>query len=239
MTAELLWLLVAADPTVGNPTEMPMFRKASKLSVSKSRNQPRGEGQVTHNWLLKQYHRKLLENGMDPAKAKLFKLHSPRIIGATTLFASGKSDMHLKSKVGGLVISPSSTLGSAQRWTVKLRGRWARLMRHPSWNALTLTGHLFLDGPKTQQTWATTRSLTMVTKPYQTTKATGATGSVTRGPGWFLRLRFGRHVLRRRHADDVARDAASRHTTTNYQLASLSYVLNKNQPHSREGHIKD
>ena len=69
MTAELLWLMVvAADPTVGKPTEMPMFRKASKLSVSRSRNQPRGNGQVTHGWLLKQYRRKLSENGMDPAK---------------------------------------------------------------------------------------------------------------------------------------------------------------------------
>ena len=93
MAAELLWLMVAADPTVGNPTVMPMFRKASKLSISKSRNHPRGDGQVTHDWLLKQYRRKLSENGMDPAKVKLFKLHSPRIIGATTLFASGKSDM--------------------------------------------------------------------------------------------------------------------------------------------------
>jgi hypothetical protein len=44
--------------------------------------------------------------------------------------------------------------------------------------------------------------------------------------GWFLRLRLGRHVLRHRHADDVTRDAASRHTTTNYQLSSLYYVLN-------------
>ena len=43
--------------------------------------------------------------------------------------------------------------------------------------------------------------------------------------GWFLRLRLGRHVLRRRHSDDATRDAASRHTTTNYQLASLYYVL--------------
>ena len=59
-----------------------------------------------------------------------------------------------------------------------------------------------------------------------TTKAIDATGSVTRGSGWFLRLRLGRHVLRRRHADDATRDAASRHTTTNYQLASLYYVLN-------------
>ena len=98
MTAELLWLLIAADPTIGNPTVMPMFRKASKLSVSKSRHHPRGEGQVTHDWLLKQYRRKLSENGMEPAKVKLVKLHSPRIIGATTLFASGKSDMHLKAK---------------------------------------------------------------------------------------------------------------------------------------------
>ena len=31
-------------------------------------------------------------------KVKLFKLHSPRTIGATALFASGNSDMHLKSK---------------------------------------------------------------------------------------------------------------------------------------------
>ena len=76
-----------------------MFRKASQLSVLRSRNQPRGNGQVTHDWLLKQYRRKLSENGMDPAKAILFKLHSPRIIGATTLFASGKAtDMHMKSK---------------------------------------------------------------------------------------------------------------------------------------------
>ena len=94
-------------------------------------------------------------------------------------------------------------------------------MRHPSWNALTRTGLHFQDGQKTQQTWATTRSLMTVTKLYQTTKTIGATGSVTRGSGWFLRLRLGRHVLRRRHADDVTRDAASRHTTTNYQLASL------------------
>ena len=66
----------------------------------------------------------------------------------------------------------------------------------------------------------------MVTKLYQTTKTIGAAGSVTRGSGWFLRLRLGRYVLRRRRVDDVTRDAASRHTTTNYQLASLYYVLN-------------
>ena len=84
----------------------------------------------------------------------------------------------------------------------------------------------FRDGPRTQQTWATTRSLMTVTKLYQTTKTIDATGSVARGLGWFLRLRLGRHVHRRRHADDVTRDAASRHTTTNYRLASLYYVLN-------------
>ena len=54
---------------------------------------------MTHDWLLKQYRRKLSENGMDPNKVILFKLHSPRIIGATTLFASGKvTDMHMTSK---------------------------------------------------------------------------------------------------------------------------------------------
>ena len=99
MTAELLWLMVAADPTVGDGKQMPMFRKASKLAVTKARSNPRGDGQVTHDWLLKQYRHKLPENGMDPAKAPLFKLHSPRIIGATTMLASGKvTDMHLKGK---------------------------------------------------------------------------------------------------------------------------------------------
>ena len=99
MTAEMLWLMVAADPTVGDGKQMPMFRKASKPAVTKSRSNPRGDGQVTHDWLLKQYRRKLSENGMEPAKVPLFKLHSPRIIGATTMFASGKvTDMHLKGK---------------------------------------------------------------------------------------------------------------------------------------------
>ena len=36
---------------------------------------------------------------MEPAKVLLFKLHSPCIIGATTMLASGKvTDMHLKGK---------------------------------------------------------------------------------------------------------------------------------------------
>ena len=49
--------------------------------------------------------------------------------------------------------------------------------------------------------------------------------------GWFLRLRLGRHVLRRRHTDDATRDAASRHTTTNYQLASL-YLCSTKTSHT-------
>ena len=84
MTAELLWLLLAVDPTVGNPTTAPMFRKASKLAVAKSRHNPRRDGQVTHNWLLGQYRHKLARSGMiDQARIILFKLRSPRIIGAT------------------------------------------------------------------------------------------------------------------------------------------------------------
>ena len=99
MTAELLWLLVACDPAVGNPAQSPMFKKASKLAVMKARSNPRGDGQVTHDWLLKQYRRKLTEQRMDPSRVPKFKLHTPRIIGATTLFASGKvTDMHMKAK---------------------------------------------------------------------------------------------------------------------------------------------
>ena len=72
MTAELLWLLVACDPTVGNPAQSPMIKKASKLAVMKARSNPRGDGQVTHDWLLKQYRRKLTEQRMDPARVPKF-----------------------------------------------------------------------------------------------------------------------------------------------------------------------
>ena len=44
---------MAADPAVGDGKEMSMFRKASKLAVKKTRSTPRGDGQVTHDWLLK------------------------------------------------------------------------------------------------------------------------------------------------------------------------------------------
>ena len=89
MTAELLWLLVACDPAVGNPpAQSQMFKKASKLAVMKARSNPRGDGQVAHDWLLKQYRRKLTEQRMEPSRVPKFKLHTPRIIGATTLLAS-------------------------------------------------------------------------------------------------------------------------------------------------------
>ena len=48
MAAELLWLLLTADPTVGNPTAAPMFRKASKLAVTKLRHNPRGDEKVVN-----------------------------------------------------------------------------------------------------------------------------------------------------------------------------------------------
>ena len=43
MTAELLWLLVAVDPTADNPSQTPMFKKASSLAVMKSRSNLRGD----------------------------------------------------------------------------------------------------------------------------------------------------------------------------------------------------
>ena len=49
MAAELLWLLLAVDPAVGNPATSPMFRKAPKLAVTKSRHNPRGDGQVARD----------------------------------------------------------------------------------------------------------------------------------------------------------------------------------------------
>ena len=125
MTAELLWLMIASDPTVGHPGQMPMFRKASHLAVLRTSGDPKGNAQVTHDWLLKRYRLKLLENGMSPEKVPLFKLHSPRIIGSTTMFASGKvTDMHVSQKVVGLGTSPTSMPVSAQRWTVKQLGLW-------------------------------------------------------------------------------------------------------------------
>ena len=43
------------------------------IRLARAHSNPRGDGQVTHNWLLKQYRRKLSENGMGPAKVPLFK----------------------------------------------------------------------------------------------------------------------------------------------------------------------
>ena len=53
-------------------------------------------------------------------------------------------------------------------------------------------------------------------------------------PLWvvLLRLRLERHVLRRRRSDDATRDVASRHTTTNCQLASPSSARNFRTPAS-------
>ena len=127
MTAELLWLLLAVDPTVGDPTTSPMFRKASKLAVTKSRHNPRGDGQVTHNWLLKQYRHKLARSGLiDQARVILFKLHSPRIIGATTMFASGCTDFHMKAKgrwAGDIAYIYSRFCPDMERECVRAMGR--------------------------------------------------------------------------------------------------------------------
>ena len=79
MTAELLWLLVAVDPAACDPAQTPMLKKASRLAVKQARSNPRGDGQVAHGWLLKQYRRKLTKQRMEPARVSLFKLHSPRI----------------------------------------------------------------------------------------------------------------------------------------------------------------
>ena len=51
-------------------------------------------------------------------------------------------------------------------------------------------------------------------------------------------LRSGRHVLWWRRPHGATRDAASRHTTTNLQLAPPVSVPTKTHQHSREGHSK-
>ena len=49
MTAELLWRMVAADPTIGDSKEMPMFRKASgKVSEMHMKAKGRWSGDIAY-----------------------------------------------------------------------------------------------------------------------------------------------------------------------------------------------
>ena len=154
---------------------MPMFRKASKLAVTKARSNPRGNGQVTQNWLLKQYRRKLTENGMTPEKVPFFKLHSPRIIGATTTFASGEvTDMHMKSKgrwSGDIAYICARFCPEMDREeVVRAMGTTHASLPHLLRNAPTHTGLRFRPGPRAMPTWETRKSATKAMNHCQTTK---------------------------------------------------------------------
>ena len=82
---------------------------------------------MTHNWLLKQYRHKLARSGsIDQARVILFKLHSPRIIGATTMFASGCTDFHMKAKgrwAGDIAYIYSRFCPDMERECVRAMGR--------------------------------------------------------------------------------------------------------------------
>ena len=115
-------------------------------------------------------------------------MHSPRIIGATTLFASGKvTDMHMKSKgrwAGDIAYIYARFCPEMDREAVRAKGQTDASPF--SWNALIHTGpHYQDDGPRMQQTWVMTKSLTTAMKRFLTTKTIGAIGGVTRGSGHF------------------------------------------------------
>ena len=56
--------------------------------------------QVTHKWLQDRYQNKLacLDARWRIKDPKLYTLHTPRIVGATTLFAAGCTEAELKAK---------------------------------------------------------------------------------------------------------------------------------------------
>ena len=76
---------------------------------------------------MKQYRHKLARSGLvDQARVILFKLHSPRIIGATTMFTSGCTDFHMKSKgrwAGDIAYIYSRFCPDMERECVRAMGR--------------------------------------------------------------------------------------------------------------------
>ena len=75
-------------------------QKSTPLFHRLSNHRADSFNQVTHKWVQDRYQRKLA--GLDARwrilDPKLYTMHSPRIVGATTLFAAGCTEAELKAK---------------------------------------------------------------------------------------------------------------------------------------------
>ena len=91
---ELLWIMVMTNPCAKSALKStPLFQRLGHRRAGSS-------NQVTHDWVVKRYQTKLASLGTDwgIVNPKLYTMHTPRIVGATTLFAAGCTEAQLKAK---------------------------------------------------------------------------------------------------------------------------------------------
>ena len=92
--AELLWLMSALIPCKADRlSSTPLFLRVKNLRAGSS-------NQCTHKWTQDRYQAKLAALGPEwnIENPKLYTMHTPRIVGATTLFFGGCTEAQLKAK---------------------------------------------------------------------------------------------------------------------------------------------
>ena len=92
---ELLWIMVMTNPCAESALKStPLFQRLGHRRAAGSSNQ------VTHDWVVKRYQAKLavLDPDWGVLNSKLYTIHTPRVVGATTLFAAGCTEAQLKAK---------------------------------------------------------------------------------------------------------------------------------------------
>ena len=91
---ELLWLMSALIPCKADRlSSTPLFLRVKNLRAGSS-------NQCTHKWTQDRYQAKLaaLSSEWNIENPKLYTMHTPRIVGATTLFFAGCTEAQLKAK---------------------------------------------------------------------------------------------------------------------------------------------
>ena len=92
--AELLWLMAAFIPCPSDRlSATPLFLRVKNLRAGSF-------NQCTHKWTQDRYQAKLASLGSEwnIQNPKLYTMHTPRIVGATTLFFGGCTEAQLKAK---------------------------------------------------------------------------------------------------------------------------------------------
>ena len=91
---ELLWIMVMTNPCAESALKStPLFQRLGHRRAGSS-------NQVTHDTVVKRHQANLAVLGPNwgVLNSKLYTMHTPRIVGATTLLAAGCTEAQLKAK---------------------------------------------------------------------------------------------------------------------------------------------